>query len=795
MSTQNPATRFIAFRDFVDPAEKAKPEWVLTCLKDFYQFGGALSMLDGKDVAEIFLYAAGNHDTKFCQDMFKGAEGGRNEQKEGLKQQGYNSIREKVVSLKGIDFEPLGILQQPLGAAVATLQKGLTYISCRAIDGLATTKREKDLERLRNRPAFEARLQPVKEKLGVAIDPPGTDHNSKTVDIASLGLDPSKPDELNLYTDLFYKLRPESAIEVALYALSYVTEFKKKIDLERRDHVYFGCSANRSYHSQITGLPSFDYLFPGNVYLPPSDLPDAADVPFKYVLETFDAEKMMNTFGDQGITEDIVIGVFEQHWASQGKPVKWSEASEGDKRAGVPVAYFEWKSFDVIRVLSRTTASGRKDNSLVPFSYRLNREEKPGDVIEQKFPQQTHFAYWVPMTDRVLKHGRLEGSFRAPGRESLSPWSINTYRSKVKSDVELCRTIVKDAQRAYTKLQHSLISAKPKGSYIDLKFLRRAAEGLAAVDPSITVTSLLTLWAQDNIMIGDTEDMDGVQDGNFKPFQEVPGGLSSEIGEYLLVIKDCNDRIAKLTGINDALTGQTPGNADQLVGIQKLLLQSSLNSLHYAQKAIKSQTDKVFTCWVPLIQWICDTKNKQTASRKALENIIGSEKLEIITELDNLPLHHFGIEIDDAPNEEQQQELKMELFDLVKNDRLDYSDYYAIKRIFNYKDAQALLAIKEKKKAAEKQQAMMEQLQVANQRQAMIEQSKLNVAQITSQGEVQEEQVKAALQQFLAQFNRDTQVMLRKLINEADIAKKGMQGDQAVQKLLAKKNLDAQTPA
>jgi hypothetical protein len=776
----------VSFRDWVDPADKNE-DWILRAVRNNYEFGGAKSLLDGKNVNEIKKYAAGDHDMAEFMAMFPDPPKKRTEATATI-------IDKRIAKRMGIDFKPLGILQQPLSAAIAVLQKQLTYVNFEAIDATANANRQMDLDRVRNRPLFERAISPAKNVLGMPLNPVGTEFNSPTVDIASVDLDPQKEDELNLWADLFYKLRPETAFEVAIDALMYWNNFKMKSDLCKRDDVYYGVRSSRNFISDITGLPQFDYVFPGHVFVPNSELPDFSDVPFKYIEKSYDVEGLLNIIGKESIDASLIHGLHEDYWRAAGySKAKWANATETQKRAGVPVVYMEFKSFDVMRVERKRTRSGRLHVEVVPFDYKQNgKKNDPNDEVVNKWPQQTYYAYWIPGTDHILKSGKVLGSFRAKGKESVSRFTIQVFKSKEKSDVELCIPLVKDAQRAYIKLQQAIIMSKPRGQYVDMKFIRNAAESLAE-SMNLSVETLYTLFAQHNILIGDSEGMDGANEGNFKPFQDIPGGLTADVNSYWTVIAQARGQIDSITGFNNALTGQTP-NPDQLVGLQKLLLQSAMNSLHYSQKAHRHQTEQMLQGWTPMIQFICRKENRGSEARKALENIIGARKIDVLNDMDSLPAHLFGLRVEDAPNEEAQAELKDIMMQLLRTGGLEFSDYFAIRRILNFKDAQQLLVIKEKKRKAEMRAAQQENNAAMLQAEQMRSNTRLQEKTISAQGEIQEEQVKAESNHALFDKKAALELQLKQIDAQIEVNKKAMQGDQQRDKLFTKHNLDLQKP-
>lgn len=783
--------RLVDFKHFIDPADKNE-KWVLEAVQNIYTVGGCKSLLAGKNVQGIIDYADGQQPTDKYKKIFKSLsrkkKKGRDEAKDLLED-----------DTNGLDWEPIGILQQPLNAAQAVLKKQPIYVTCTALDGQSVKKRKKDEQFLSNRHLLKNDNDRYAQQLGIAggIETPGLQYNTSGIDIGQINLDPQNPEERALFMNHFYKLAAETGFESALHALEYQNQLRITRDLKIKDQFYFARSTCRTYFSDVTGLPMTDYIFPGKVYVPKSDLPDYSDVPYMFSEDQYSIERMLNFFGKDGIKEIDIENIFNQYWQALGYDYTWQTAPDDIKQRGLPVLYFEFKTYDVTKVRTHKSADGKVYHNKVDYKYMLVdedgqlKESSDDDYLNKKYPQQTYYAYWIPHTDRICRFGKVVGSFREKGRESMSPYTFNIWKSQEKSTVELCIPEVDNFQRSYLKMQHAIIRAKPKGGQVDMKYLRRAAINLK--DAEYTAQKLLRLWIEENVLITDSEDLDGPQDGNFMPIKELEGGLGKELGGYLTSMASSLARISRLTGINDTLTGQTPSE-DALVGVQKILLNSSINSLHYASDAIKNQLLKTFRTYGNFVQYLCRPANRSSASFKALENLVGAQKIENIQYLGDLYLNQFGIVVDDAPTEEEQQELRVMLKELVIADRIELSDYYFLRRIVNYKDAQALLVIREKKRKEEKRNEQMALAQEATKAAMLKEQNKFNIARYMADGEVREQEILRESQRESDQRAAQLEITLASIDAQLKQLLKDKQGQQGIQKIMKKAEMDQVRP-
>jgi len=185
---------------------------------------------------------------------------------------------------------------------------------------------------------------------------------------------------------------------------------------------------------------------------------------------------------------------------------------------------------------------------------------------------------------------------------------------------------------------------------------------------------------------------------------------------------------------------------------------------------MKNQTEKVFRTWSYQVQFIL--KNKNSKSAKAIESILSSYKIDVIRDLYEIPLHQYGIMVENAPTEEEQARLNDMLLQLYQAGSLTGSDYVTLTRIFNYKDAQQLMAIRESKNRERRSQELQQQQQTLLQQEAIKVQGKQNEVKIKAQTEIQKVITQGEVDKFLAQFGLQADMMLQQ---QGIIGKVGLQ--------------------
>jgi hypothetical protein len=305
---------------------------------------------------------------------------------------------------------------------------------------------------------------------------------------------------------------------------------------------------------------------------------------------------------------------------------------------------------------------------------------------------------------------------------------------------------------------------------------------------------LINLAFETNVIVGDTADFDSTPAmAQLKPVIDIVGGLKyEEVRGYMEAIARANANIAAFTGINEQLTGQS-ANPEGLIGMQKLLINSSINALYYCNEAIAIQYQKRFNIWGNIIKQAVEEGGK---ARQAIVNMVGLKKTAIIDNLDQLPLHDIGIVVRVSQREEERAKFTRRIEQLKMAGIIDTASEYMLDALENPKDKMAFLAVKEKlyrkrldKERAEQfeqEQNMLAQ-QGENTKQAIVTEAEMEQQLEFSRGEV-----KAKLMQLGHELGMSAKQMdgFVKRILQQDRGKMAI--DKSLKTLEAKNNINNQ---
>jgi hypothetical protein len=230
-----------------------------------------------------------------------------------------------------------------------------------------------------------------------------------------------------------------------------------------------------------------------------------------------------------------------------------------------------------------------------------------------------------------------------------------------------------------------------------------------------------------------------------------------------------------------------------LVGLQKLLINAGINSLHYAYYAIESQYQCLFNLWANLLQGAIDKGGK---IKQAIIDFIGMEDTELLDGLNETPLHNLTIKIMVIQREVERQKYIDKLFALEQKGVISTADEYILSGIDNPKERFAYLAVKEKR-FMKKQDQIREQ-QFAQQQQLMQQQgaNMVQAQEAETQGDIKTVYAKGDVESKVAtlinslNLSKDQAAFLHKLVLQKDRGKD--QKDKGLSSLREKANLEQQ---
>lgn len=758
-------------------ANKLTPEWCKKVIDYYWAADRCKSLLWDKDIDEIEQYSTGKIRMEPYMKMYKSI-------KKEFKEK-HPNISGNPNADQNMQFPRYPAIVPKYNAAVSLVHQIPFEVTCTAIDSLAFEKKQEDIEFIKNKPILESDLQDLADQMQIGkVDLGPTKYSDVPYSDAPYGFDLTQPEELDVFVNLVYKLGGEAAMEECLHAFQDLKNIKQVKLQEIKDQFKFGVSVNRPFESSMTGLPDFKYVYPGNIFCENSELPDFSDNVARFMPERVTPLELFNVFPNEIRSHEVLKDIINHEKLGYCVCNKLSFQPDGNLGSfKMDLVYCEVKSVDGIGIVSNTKKS----------SYAYMTDVNDTKATEKIWAQNTYGFWWLKNTKHFFGVHKLGYSTRTRGLESYQNFSTNIYRSQPMSAVELCIDENIKAQVASIKLMYALIMSAPAGKGVDIKYFTGAIADLKESWGENVAEQLMDLFFEKNIFIGSSAEFDDKPNaGNLKPFWEIPGGLKAEINGYFQILQQADLKISQFTGVNDQVTGQGT-NPEGLVGIQKLLINGSINSIRYINEAIENQYQKSFSSWAWTIKQSIERGGK---TKEAIKRLIGSRQTTLLDRLEEIPLHSMGVKFSIFERVEDEVDLQNEIKRLGQQGIFSLADYYMLSTIPNLKRKFAYSAAREfqfrKRYDAEQQQRIAAQQQAIQ----MQGENALSVQQAKDEGKIKQEYAKgtvmANLQQLVQQGEMSVAEIEGMIKDKLQDKRNAAQLDKLIKTLQTKSSLEDQ---
>jgi len=333
------------------------------------------------------------------------------------------------------------------------------------------------------------------------------------------------------------------------------------------------------------------------------------------------------------------------------------------------------------------------------------------------------------------------------------------YKGRIDSIVSRITGFADMIQLTHLKLQQVIARTVPDGVFLDM-------DGLAEVDlgngTNYNPAEALNMYFQTGSIVGRSLTQEGDMNPGKVPIQELQtssgqGKIQSLIATYQYYLQMIRD----VTGLNEARDGSMP-EKDTLIGLQKMAVNASNTATRHVMQASLWLT--IRTCENISLKVADSLKNPLTLN--SLKSSISTYNVATLAEIQNLPLHDFGIYLELEPEEEEKAMLEQNIQMSLQQGGIDLEDAIDIRRIKNLKLANDVLKQKRKQKQKQAQEQQMQMMQAQ-------EQAKAETAQAVAQAELQKQQ---ALTASNVQYEQaKAQMEMQKLQTQAQIKREEME--------------------
>ena len=593
--------------------------------------------------------------------------------------------------------------------------------------------------------------------------------------------EPIDMEELEIQMEGGYKNTKAMEAEMGvtfIFEKNNMTELRRQV---RRDIWDFGVGGYKHWTSK-QGEVLIRKVDIRNVIMGISLLPDMSDTPYVGELEYMTLTELADQCAGE-FTNEQLKNIAEQTAGKYGNPGRIPPGSYFNIRAyntwRVRVLDMEWKGLNDMVYKEQKTKAGNIVFNKVDFNAKPTDDMK----VVRKRIETLHRCKWIVDTDYMYEWGMAQNQTRrksegyAKARYSYHFFAPEFDQMICTSMTEQVISIVDQVQLAYYKLQNAINTARPKGIMIEIGGLEDIPLGKGGT--KLSPGKVLKMYNHQGTLVYRKVDKQGRM-SNYRPIEELEGGLGRDAAEYFNVITNNIDLLRNIVGLNEMTDGSTPGERT-LTTVAQIAYQSSNNALSNIVYADRFLVESLANSVAMRLQDVVKYR-----SVEGYVNALGEGSMKFFKMSKDISNCELGIFLKDKPTDAQRQQLleRMKMFEVQQI--LEPEDVFLIENTTNIKLAQKILTYKVKKRKAEKERLAMQQ----QQQNAQIQIQSSQAAEQAKQQTIQLEQTMRG-EASLAVANTEGEWFYKSKMVDLEIAKLNNQGKLMIEEM---KNPGTQAP-
>lgn len=640
-------------------------------------------------------------------------------------------------------------------------------VQCEAVDDLAKNKKQEKKLMIKFQKQIDEDLKEISAKMKLPkpmksnmTEKAGEQQPDPSSALKDIEFDFDNDVEFNMYISMYWREAVEIANELCIQTLFELNEYPEILKEVRNDAIDFGIAAQRIYMDNNTCMPKIEWLRLEGLVAGWGRRRDFKDIEGWAYNDMMTVNQIIGKFGKE-LSRDTVLEIFKfgistygyydgssynTNW-NQGQ-ISWDKIVKSDlDKVKVKVAYFEFLSQNC-----ETTEYSKGKYNTTKAKKRKNgyKSEKEDSKVEQEWAQVVYKGYYVVGMDKIFQYGMLNNMVREEGNEQQVMFSLSMYKFADKSITEHCIPHLDGIQLASLKFQLELKQAVPSGWAFDIDRLAEISMGDSGKLDELEVMRMFTQTGRFPYKsIDDNGNPLPASATGALPISPLPNGVSVAIQGYIAAIQFHVSQIEMLIGYNSITAGGAP-EARQALGGIKIAQAASDNATYYLVSGLNTMIEN---CARYMGSMIMDMATYGGYGWESFKRMIGNANADVVESMDKIAMHKFGIFVKEKMSDEEMNQFKQFIMDAYQKQEIDLSDVLMVWFLKDYKQAIQLFNIKrnkQKRAMAESAQAQMQmqQQQIMSQNQLtaalaqMDKESRAQVAQITGQFNLQQEEMK-----------------------------------------------------
>ena len=648
------------------------------------------------------------------------------------------------MSYLNLDWKPVPVVSKFVDIVANGMNNKVYEIKAYAQDPISLKKRTDYASAIIQDMMAKPYLEKVKNTLGI--------NQYQSPDPANL---PESQEELDLHMQLSYK----QAVEIAEEEVINNTLEKNRFDnIKKRfnyDLVTLGIGCAKTQWNKANGV-TLDYVDPANLIYSYTEDPHFEDIYYVGEVKSLTIPEIAKQFPN--LTEAQLEKIQQTRGYNNQQLYGWQTYDQNT----VQVMFFEYKTYNTQVFKIKQTDQGLEKALQKPDTFdppKADTFSKVSRKIEVLFEGVKILGNNELIKWELSKNMTRPTADTTKVEMSYTICAPRLYKGRIDSIVSRITGFADMIQITHLKLQQVISRLVPDGVFLDM-------DGLAEVDlgngTNYNPAEALNMYFQTGSIVGRSLTQEGDMNPGKVPIQELAtssgqGKVASLIQTYQYYLQLIRD----VTGLNEARDGSMP-EQDTLVGLQKMAVNASNTATRHVMQASLWLT--VRTCENISLK-IADSLH-YPLTLNSLKSSVSTYNVGTLAEIQNLPLHDFGIYLELEPEEEDKALLEQNIQMALQQGGIDLEDAIDIRQIANLKLANDVLKQARKKKQKAQQEHEKQVAQAA-------EQAKVAADQARAEAELQKQQ---ALTASNVQFEQaKAQIEIQKFQEQAQIKAQEMQ--------------------
>ena len=553
-------------------------------------------------------------------------------------------------------------------------------------------------------------------------------------------------EDLDLYMEYSYKHRLAIEAEQAIRIVMNNCEFDSIRQAIIKQLVYFGFGGYKDYFDQ-NGDVKVRFVDVNNFIVSRSMYQDFRDAQYMGEVLDLSISDVKQLDIDKEITEEQWQTLAKTKMGVKGQAYGSIDHVNPEDYEMYRIKVLDVEFYSVNDILIEKGQN--KIGNLAVSTKSSTASRSKNNQYESKEYAVVYEGKWIVGTDIYfgcklqtnMKRAKNNISDVKMSYHAICPMLDNMETKSIGEDMIPVQNMI---QLLWTKYQEAIIRAKTKGIAIEIAALENIPLGKGG---EVLTPGQMLKFYEDTGNLVYRRIGEGGENISWKPIDELENGIGDEAMRWFREIQSQISLLQQITGYNEITDGSTP-EARTLNGVAKLASESTNNSIDFMKRGERHIYESLLFSVLLRIQ-----DAAKIGKLEGYINALGKNSIEFFKLSPEISARELGLSIKDAPNAYEKESLQQMIQLAIQTDQITLADSFVVKSVPNIKHAEAILALRIKKRMEDKQAMEIQKIEANSKTQQ-------ESAMVASQMRQQEAQFEIQSKTMLLQAEQEKELAI-----------------------------------